>query len=121
MLGLQILVLLGLVDAIYIWHKRTSGATAVCPLKQDCRKLYNLPQARFFSIHWDIWGIAYYAGMLVLTTIPAAFSLLQIGAVIGVLVSIYLLYIQHKIKNYCTWCLISELITALMAILIFKL
>lgn len=120
---LQILALLGAVNAVYLWRKRLSPKPMICPLKQDCRALYDLPQAQFFGIHWDIWGMLYYLGMFVIistsTSIPFAMILLKLGAGMGVVVSAYLLYIQYSVKNYCTWCLLSELISILIAIIIF--
>lgn len=115
--------MIGLMDSVYLWYKRCSKRSMVCPLKQDCRSLYNLPQAKFLGIHWDIWGMFYYATLFVLAlqavNIPFESLVLRTLVVVGLIVSGYLLYIQYSVKNYCTWCLLSELVTVLLAITIF--
>lgn len=124
MVIIQILALAGLVDSVYLRWRRMRTPTNVCPLGQDCNALYNLPQAKFLGIHWDFWGILFYALLFYISFdfVEVAFkvTVIKILAAIGLVVSAYLLYIQYRVRNYCSWCLLSELITLLIVITTFS-
>ena len=121
-----LLTISGMIDAGYLYyrhHKKTHGATLICPLGSDCSAVTESKWGYFLGVKNEIWGLLYYfslfVGILTLVIAPniipyIKFLLLGVTG-FGVLYSIFLTLVQIiKIKQYCLYCLISAGISLLL-------
>jgi len=118
---LIVLGLLGIADTINLIWKSRIKTPLVCPIGQDCNKVLESKWNKIFFIRNDILGLLFYIGIIV-GAILLLFefneiikTILIFASGIGVLFSIFLVFIQAKvIKNYCFYCLISAFINVLI-------
>jgi uncharacterized membrane protein len=117
---------LGFAVAYYIWRHKNRGGTLVCPLGSDCEAVVHSRYSSFLGPANELLGMVYYAlvglGYLLAIFFPLVFthsiftSGLAVAAAGAAAGSIFLIYVQaYKIREWCTWCLVSSL----LAILIF--
>ena len=118
---LIVLGLLGIIDASYLIWKTRKKQPLVCPIGQDCNAVIESKWNKIFFIRNDILGVLFYIAVII-----GAFllffemdgivkTLLIFGSGIGVLFSIFLIFVQAKIiKNYCFYCLISAFLNVLI-------
>ena len=114
------LALAGLGVAGYLAYVETSLATAVCGPVGDCNAVQQSEYARLFGIPIAFYGLAGYVAILVLWLAQrlAKLSLARLAptgifaiAVVGVLFSIYLTFLEpFVIGATCIWCLTSALL-----------
>lgn len=115
------LALAGFLIASYIWRKKRRSETLVCPIGANCEAVVHSQHSRFFGIHVEVLGMAYY---FVIATIYFLFiaipslispliSLLILVATTGALFfSVYLTFIQvFTLRQFCSWCLTSASIS----------
>lgn len=114
----------GFLLAFYIRHKKQSHEKMVCPLNSDCDSVIYSKYSKFFGIPVEILGLSYYAVIVVSYTFflafphlappLAVFTVLAL-TIAAFLFSLYLTFIQIvAIKQWCTWCLISAGICAVI-------
>jgi len=118
------LAVAGIADAGYlVWkHYNHGSKPLVCPLDHDCSKVTESRWSTVFWIRNEVLGLLFYIFMLIsglLLYFRPEFSLLslllKLAAGFGVLFSLFLLWVQiYKIKDYCFYCMLSALITALL-------
>ncbi len=120
-----VLALGGLINSGYLFWNHHKKKPLVCPLDHDCSIVTESKWSHLFGIRNEILGLLFFVGMLGLgltsltTLLPLSTTLLStlIGASLGLLFSILLVLIQSfVIKNYCFYCLISAVISALLFI-----
>lgn len=115
-----ILAFLGLVDATYLTVKHFTGGKVVCGAIPglDCDVVLGSIYSEFFGIPLALLGALYYAG--VLTVIVGFWKLKQHALLqllfgltsIGVITSLYLVYIQaFVLYAYCLYCMTSAFIS----------
>ncbi len=126
LLILLALSLSGFGVVFYIAQKKRKKATMVCPLRGKCDQVVYSKYARFLGIDLTTFGLGYYGVLslayilkLVLPSVPPEFSFIVLGlSVGGLLFSIYLTAVQaFVLKQWCTWCVISAVITTLLAVI----
>lgn len=120
-----LLSLAGLVNALYLAWKHYAKKPLVCPIGDDCAEVVETRWAKIFGVRNDVLGTLFFAGLLVVGIGLAVYpqftnviiQLLVIATGLGVLFSIFLMYVQKFIiKKYCFYCVVSALITILLFI-----
>lgn len=117
----------GIITTGYLlWqHYNQQNAPLICPLNHDCSKVTESSWSRILYVRNDVAGMIFYvlvlgAAMIQLvspTFFPQLSLIIILGTGAGLLFSLFLLYVQLKIiKDYCFYCLISALLTALLFI-----
>lgn len=107
-----------------IYHEKRENKPMVCPLGADCHGVVTSEFSKFFGIGLEIHGIIYYIFIGIsylalqiyepLYNVPVLFVLFGISMA-GFFFSLYLTFVQaFYLKNWCTWCLTSALITTLI-------
>ncbi len=124
---IPVLAVAGLGVAGYLAYIETTLAQAVCGPVGDCNAVQQSEYARLFGIPIALYGLAGYAGILILWATQrwvktplaqrAGLGIFAI-AVIGVLFSIYLTFLEpFVIGATCMWCLSSALIMTAILLL----
>ena len=121
LIALLILGFLGFLDATYLTILHFRNVLPPCSVAHGCETVLTSKYATAGGIPIALLGAAYYLTILVLTGlfwqlrnkyIP---SLLLLLTTAGLLVGIYLVYLQaFVIHAYCQYCLSSELIDFLL-------
>ena len=120
MLGLA---LIGIADAFYDSYAIYNGLQLWCPPPIDgCNTVVSSPYAHIFGLPLGYFGVAYYllmfglAASLALAPISGSLRLgTLIGSAIGVVFSMYFMYIQiTHIHAFCIYCLLSGVLTLLL-------
>jgi len=110
--------------AFYIFRSKRANKSVACPLDGHCDAVIHSDYSKFFGIPVDLLGLLYYIiiglsyGFLLFypqAAIPA-FVLVVLAMSFGALLfSAYLTFIQaFNIKQWCTWCLMSASICAVI-------
>jgi len=118
------LVVLGLVGfflALYIYRKKRSQKSLVCPIGSSCTEIVYSEHSRFLGIPVEFLGMLYYAVIalsyavfILFPGLSSSFLILSLLVVttIAVLFSLYLTAIQAFVfKRWCTWCLFSAFLS----------
>jgi uncharacterized membrane protein len=117
-----VLALLGLLDAGYLSLERLLGASAslVCPIGGGCVTVQSSAYATLLGVPVAFIGVAGYATLLVLALLSLSndqiagvriSTLLLALASVGLLFSLYLIYLQiGVIGALCFWCVVSALL-----------
>jgi uncharacterized membrane protein len=122
MLGLAIV---GIADASYESFAIYTGQALWCPPPIDgCNAVANSPYARISGMPLGYFGVLYYLGIAAIAAVlvfrPSSQALRSAAvayATAGVLASIVFFYIQFNyIHAFCIYCMISALLTVLLAI-----
>lgn len=108
----------------HIRRKKEKQERIVCPIGFDCDAVVNSKYSRFYGVPLEVGGMVYYAaiaiGYAALFSFPDLFpSAAQFIAFVisgvALLFSIYLTGVQmFALKQWCTWCLISAGICAVI-------
>jgi len=110
--------------AFYIFHKKHRQAPLVCPIGSDCDAVVHSDYAEFFGIPLEKIGLLYYALIAIFYLaslfVPALntgmIHFIMLGVTLGsFLFSLYLVSIQaFVLHEWCTWCLGSAAVSALI-------
>lgn len=108
--------LCGLAVAVYIRYKKTRKEILVCPIHFNCEDVIHSKYASVLGVPIEIIGLFYY-GFLVLIygtavvtpgIITASIDIgLTFATSLAMIFSIYLLFVQLRLKQWCAWCLLS--------------
>ncbi len=123
----MVLSLLGIATTLrLIWqHHRKKEQPLVCPLNHDCSVVTESRWSHIFYVRNEVLGLLFYLGMLAAGTGMAFIGdyagllriIIKLSTAFGALFSLFLIFIQIKvIKDYCFYCLISALLTLLLAV-----
>lgn len=119
-----VLAFLGFLDASYLTIKHYTGENVACTTT-GCETVLNSQYAAMFGVPLALFGGVYYLTLLVLgviyldgkKTLPVKLALLVV--VLGILFSLYLVYLQFfVIHAVCWYCMGSAVTTLLLFILI---
>ena len=120
----------GLSISSYIHRKKASAEPMVCPIGSNCEVVVHSDYSELFHIPLEMIGAFYYTIMILTYSLFLAFpELHNAGAAIIILemttvaflFSLYLIYVQAVIiKEWCTWCLGSGLISSLIFLIELK-
>jgi uncharacterized membrane protein len=117
-----VLALLGLLDSGYLSLERLLGDTGslVCPIGGGCVTVQSSAYATLLGVPVAFIGVAGYAALLVLALLSLSndriagvgiVTLLLALASVGVLFSLYLIYLQIAVIGaLCFWCVVSALL-----------
>lgn len=121
---LSLLAAAGLAIGIYLSYVTLSQHAIMCGPVGDCMRVQNSEHAKLFGIPMAVWGLIYYAMLLVIWGVRKQASTIWAGrmsllllliSAFGVVFSIYLtsleLFVIHAV---CLWCLASAVLTALI-------
>ena len=119
---LIVLAVLGIADSGYLTYKHfNKKEKLVCPIGGNCEEVIESKWGKIFGIKNEILGLFFYIGILILGIYLIYNENLFVkmilfwGSLIGVLFSLFLIFVQSKIlKKYCFYCLISAFITGLI-------
>jgi uncharacterized membrane protein len=114
---LMVLGIIGFIDSLYLLTEHFSDAGVVCGGSDECNLVLTSEYATLFGIPVAIFGIFYYATIIILMTIimdktkkhlKAPTKLLLIFSPLGLIASMWFTYLQAFVINaYCTYCLVS--------------
>ncbi len=125
-LGIALLGFMGFFVALHIYKEKRANRPLVCPMKFHCDSVVNSDYSKFFGISVEIFGMLYYGFIFLAYILTAIFYpvpvlfliILSLISVIAFLFSVYLVSVQAFIlKIYCSWCLVSALISTIIFIL----
>jgi uncharacterized membrane protein len=114
-----VLALMGAAVAGYLVWVRTAGTTLVCATG-GCGTVQSSPHAEILGVPVALIGLAGFAALLATALVPGETArLLQVTLAVGAATfSAYLLYVQVAlIGTVCDWCLASDAIVIVLAIL----
>ena len=103
----------------YLLYERWTGGPLVCSTG-GCETVQHSKYAKIAGIPVALLGLLAYAGIFVtgLLRSEAARAAGAAIAVGGLAFALYLVYVQNsKIHAWCQWCLASDVILALLAVL----
>lgn len=118
---------LGISETVYLIKKRLRSEKPFCPIGDDCEKVLTSKHSKMFIMPNDILGLLFYiacsliASFLVMGVAPLPFwyNLINILVGLGLIFSIFLVYLQFKIiKAWCFWCLMSAFTVWLMGVIL---
>ena len=120
------LSLLGLTISAYVWRSQKFNKPIAC-WTWDCDRVIRSPYSRLLGVHNSAIGLWLFFFIFVMTLLhdlgwepwPKLTSSTLIAlSFIGILVSLYLTYIQlFVLKGLCNWCLTSALLILAIFIL----
>ncbi|MBI4272596.1 vitamin K epoxide reductase family protein [Candidatus Uhrbacteria bacterium] len=109
--------LAGFMISFYLYHKKRSKETLVCPAGFNCDTVLHSQYSRFLGIPLELLGMLYYGliiiSYLVLYNAPYLATPINLFVITSVTVaaflfSLYLTFIQaFNLKQWCSWCLTS--------------
>ena len=120
---LLLLAVLGMIDALYIYHKNNLSVPMSCPLHSDCNVVLKSKWSKFLGVKNEIWGFLFYLFIFCVSVfyIFNLFSFVNFNLFIllavafGFIYSVFLTGVQiFKIKEYCFYCILSAGINLLM-------
>lgn len=126
---LLLLELFGLSIAIYLIWSRKRNEEVICVIGKGCKQVLESKYNKIFGPHNDIMGALYYSSMIVLGLflrydLPLEglwLWILQAMAITGIAMGVLLLYLQWKvIEAWCSWCIVSNFNTFLIAFIILQ-
>lgn len=107
----------GFMISFFLFHKKRSKETLLCPVGFNCDTVLHSQYSRFLGIPLELLGMLYYGlitvGYFVLYTTPYLATPINLFVVASLTVaaflfSLYLTFIQaFNLKQWCTWCLTS--------------
>lgn len=120
-----ILSILGLLVSGYLLERYISGGRIACGVSGDCDLVRQSAYSHFYGIPLPLFGILFY--LIILTTsfiktihpIKLLNFILLTFSSIGLLVSLYLFYIEVAlIQALCLWCTVSGIISLFIFLLV---
>ncbi|MGH9875503.1 MAG: vitamin K epoxide reductase family protein [Pyrinomonadaceae bacterium] len=115
--------LIGLADSIYLTVEHLSGRTVRCTITSGCSEVLSSPYATVRGYPLAALGAVAYFMVFSLATL-AAFGYRFVGNLLTVVVAamflttLWLLYLQaFVIHHFCQFCLLSALVTSILAVL----
>ena len=125
MIILQIVALFGMLNSLYIGYHRIIGRRLYCLAGEKCNEVLESKYGRIFRIKNDLLGLIFYVLIFVLgfyTYLEYIKINILFLSLFALTFSSYLIYIQaKKLKNYCSYCILSAIINLIIFILSLKL
>ncbi len=119
-----VLALIGFADAAYLAAKHAQGAAVPCTITGGCETVLTSRWAEVADVPTAGFGAVYYLALFFLTLFyvdsrkPWALSVVVALTAIGLVASLALLYVMAAVlHSYCQYCLLSDLVTALLFVL----
>lgn len=122
------LSLAGFFVSSFLFYEYNFSLSVACPIGNGCDIVRTSPYSTFLGISIPVLGIAYYLTMTVLAAHQSSRNsrlVVRLQATLAALAFLFGLYLTYLegfvIKAYCTWCLISFIISIAILILIIRL
>lgn len=122
-----VLSLFGIFDTTYLTAQFITGNSVACGITEGCDLVLSSDYSKIFGISLSAVGIAYYVTLLMLSLVfysrnnKFSIILAAILSGVGVLFSIYLVYLQlFVIEAVCLYCMASAAFSAGIFILSFS-
>ncbi len=122
-----ILVVAGIGIASYLTYVKLFNVAAYCAGVGDCDTVQNSPYAMLLGVPVAVWGLLSYLALLGLWLVKRsdwrglghlASQAFFLGALIGVLYSAYLTYLELFVINaICPWCVASAIVMTALFVL----
>ncbi len=123
-----LLAFLGFCVAKKIHKSKKKGKPFVCPMNFDCHKVTTSEYSKLFGVPLEYLGMLYYAiifiAYLIMLAAPHLMSEMFtqgiiVLSIVAFVFSFFLTYVQAvKIREWCSWCLVSALISTTIIILV---
>jgi len=122
------LAVIGIGVMAYLITKRIAHERPVCIVGEECHKVLESKYNKIFVIYNDVIGLFFYVGIAALVSFlligfgPSKLweIVLKISVAGAAVFSLFLTYLQWRvIKAWCFWCVISAIISFLMAAVVF--
>lgn len=119
------LALGGIINSAWLAYQHYKKKPLICPFDHDCGVVTESRWSAVLGVRNEVLGILFYvfmfgAALAALVAPPLAKTIslpLMLAALGGAFYSAFLVYIQFFIiRDYCFYCLISALLTALLLI-----
>ncbi|MFA6352814.1 MAG: vitamin K epoxide reductase family protein [Candidatus Paceibacterota bacterium] len=129
LVSLLLLSLIGFVDSLFIHVKSVENYPISCFVIEGCDLVLYSSYATLFGVHLPWFGMAFYFLLFLITALYLGRSkkylinLLIILVSVGVLFSLYLIYLQaFVINNFCSYCLLSllDVLISLLLVVMLK-
>lgn len=128
---LFVLIFLGLVDSSYLTYEHFFGASSgLCPWNNPwlaCGRVLDSPYSMVGFVPLALLGAMHYMGMIVWLLLLKKTGnnlfahFLKLQSTIGILFSVYLVYLQAAVIGaYCVYCLASALISLGVFVLVWR-
>lgn len=114
-----ILAFFGLADSAYLAQSALSGTSLLCNIQNlsGCNVVAASEYSRLFGIPLAIYGVVFYSAVFILAALELVLynrllrRVLQVASVIGVLSSLYFVFVQKFfIGAFCIYCFVSAVI-----------
>jgi len=122
--SLFITAFLGFLDAVYLTTSHYSGVIPPCYVVSGCEQVTTSSYSMILGIPVALMGALYYVAVLGLTLFyidkknPLAIKALRALTILGLLFTLWFLYVQAFIINaWCMYCLFSALTSTILFIL----
>ena len=116
-----ILSLIGLGDTSYLFAKYLQGVDGVCLFTQGCDAVLGSSYAVVLGVPMSFWGLVFYflvfasSVFFIYSRLNLALYLLFALSSIGLLVSVFLFYLQaFVIESFCEFCILSAVTSCLL-------
>lgn len=116
--GVALLALAGAGIAAYLTYTGLADRSPVC-LTSGCEVVQNSRWSKLFGIPVALLGLLAYLSIFASAIVrhPLARSFAAAASLSALGFNLYLLYIQkYEIGRYCTWCVVNEIVSVLLAI-----
>ncbi len=117
-----LLGLSGFILASFIHRKKSAKKKLVCPMRSNCETVIHSDYSKLMGIPVEVLGMSYYAfialayGVYHIISLPDFIPIiLSATSLSAVIFSTYLISVQaFVIKQWCTWCLTSAMISVII-------
>ena len=120
-----LLAFCGLSDSLYLSQHEATNTPLLCNVQNlsGCNIVASSVYAHLFGISLAEYGVIFYAFMFVVAALELVVfdrllrRILQVGSIVGVIISLYLTFIElFVVHALCIYCLASALIALLIFI-----
>lgn len=120
-----ILAFFGLADSAYLAQSALSGTSLLCNIQNlsGCNVVAASEYSRIFGIPLAIYGVVFYSVVFILAALELVLynrplrRVLQVTSIIGVLSSLYFVFVQKFfIGAFCIYCSVSAVIALLILV-----
>lgn len=116
------MAMIGLLISGYLLNAYVSGGPIICTGNAACEIVRSSAYASLFGIPTPAFGVFFYAVLAILALLwrtPHVTFILQVWTAGGVLVSLWLSYIEaFVIEAWCMWCVLSAIVSVVAFILV---
>jgi len=121
-----VLSFIGFLDASYLVIEHYQNSIVPCAIFEGCEQVLSSPYSELFGIPIALFGMGFYAVMFISVMMYlenqryGILKWIRAFSIGGVVASGYFLYLQaFVIRAFCTYCIISALLSVLLLVISF--